>query len=737
MIAATPSATPARRGPSALPTLFIGVLVTLFAWGTAGRVEQRALDAAFHADAAMVETALRLRIRDYFSLLDNLATLFADGERPTRRGFQRYVESLDRSGQYGGLVSVQYAPWIPHADRTAFLAAVRQDTSVNPRGYPDYTIYPPGERAAYLPVLYDVPVFGVATAFGFDPLADPTRREGIEYARDSGKTAISQPLPLVQAPGEPGVVLRHSIYGASAGLADPAARRAAFNGQLSLAVRTEAMFGTIAPAALLRRMHVAVSDGGLRDNATTLFDSARLPNGVLPARQDADADDRVEAHIAADGRDWVLRITRPARNPWLQTVPLLMLGGGIVTSLLLFALFLSLARRHALSQTLTAGMAESVRDSDARFRAVFEGAHEAIITIDQRGSMTAVNPATERLFGYPAGELLGRNVSMLMPEPDRSAHDGYLARHQTTGERRIIGIGREVSGRRRDGVCFPLDLAVTETMIGGARHYIGVLRDNTDRHDAERAQRALNDGLKQAVDERTRELTDANRELEYFAYTIAHDLRTPARHLAGYASLLAEELDGRLDDAQTTLVGNIVRAATRQGRLLDELLTYARIGHSGARTSALDLGELAAELRDELTEADPHARHIDWRIGTLPRVTADATLMRLVLQNLFVNAVKFTRGTAQPVIALSASVEGRTATFCVADNGAGFDMAHAGKLFRIFQRLHTEQEFPGSGIGLAIVRRAIDKHGGRVWAEGGPGRGARFYFTLNLAEKQE
>jgi light-regulated signal transduction histidine kinase (bacteriophytochrome) len=235
--------------------------------------------------------------------------------------------------------------------------------------------------------------------------------------------------------------------------------------------------------------------------------------------------------------------------------------------------------------------------------------------------------------------------------------------------------------------------------------------------------------LEQRVAERTAELENVNRELEAFSYSVSHDLRAPARHVAGFAAMLLEDAV-RLDEESRLTVGRIAKAAARMSALIDDLLSLARTGTMPLVRSECNLARNAAEIVEELS-AQAGGRRIEWKIHDLGQAQCDPALLRVVLQNLLGNACKYTSRCEHAVIEVGRQdSEGSPPIFFICDNGAGFDMKYAGKLFGVFARLHSSSEFEGTGIGLATVRRIIDRHGGRIWAEAQPGQGATFYFTL-------
>jgi light-regulated signal transduction histidine kinase (bacteriophytochrome) len=255
--------------------------------------------------------------------------------------------------------------------------------------------------------------------------------------------------------------------------------------------------------------------------------------------------------------------------------------------------------------------------------------------------------------------------------------------------------------------------------------------DVTDRMRAEAEVQRLNLELEERVRTRTHELEVANGELEAFSYTVAHDLRAPLRHIGSFASLLMDDDD--LPAPAKRNVESISLATRKMGKLIDDLLAFSRTARANLHVLEVDLNGLFADVQEECMR-DSAGRTIDWQVDDLPPVLADAGLLRVVLVNLLSNAIKFTGRTEHAVIAVNvAPGEGREMILSVRDNGAGFDMQYAKKLFGVFQRLHHERDFPGTGIGLATVAKIIRRHGGRIWAESQAGKGATFHIVLNRA----
>jgi PAS domain S-box-containing protein len=547
-------------------------------------------------------------------------------------------------------------------------------------------------------------------------------------------------------------------------------------------------------------------------------------------------------------------------------------------------------REHAADVMERVKVQGQVKNTEARLQAILDGVLDSIITIDASGIIVAVNPAVVKTFEYEAEELVGRNVKMLMPEPDRSSHDGHLARYQSTGTSRAIGVGRELEGLTKTGQVFPMELTITELSLDGQRLFVGLIRDVSERvrleaaraqqaaelarqgdelvrsqHDLEAQKvmlrsvldsvteglvaadergklilwnpaaekivglsaadqsvedwmahygaylpdtvtpfpreknpllravsgeassaeifvrypdhdrgawiesngaplrdrdgvvrggviafrditqrktdeleiRGLNEDLEARIAQRTAQLETAVQELESFSYSVSHHLRAPLRHISGFCRIVVKDFGSELAPEARGHLQRIEDASLRMGLLVDGLLGYARLGRQSLKLRPTDMNALVAQAI-LLVEPECEGRDVECRVACLPEVECDPILMGQVWQNLLSNALKFSRGRTKALIEIDSIQQGGAPVVIrVRDNGAGFDMNYAQKLFGVFQRMHTESEFEGTGVGLATVQRIIEKHGGRVWAEGEPDHGATLYFTLSGDERAE
>ncbi len=367
----------------------------------------------------------------------------------------------------------------------------------------------------------------------------------------------------------------------------------------------------------------------------------------------------------------------------------------------------------------------SLRTNEARFRSVAETANDAIITADRHGNIVYFNRAAEGIFGYTLNEAADQPLTVLMPERFRLAHKEGLQRFIGTGEAQVIGKTVELAGRRKDGVEFPMELSLATWKIGDETYFTGLVRDITRRRQAEGHIRQLNEDMRV----RAVELEAVNKELEAFSYSVSHDLRAPLRAIDGFSQVLLEDYAAVLDAEGRGYLERVRAAAQRMGLLIDDLIKLSRVTRAELLMQEVDLSEIATGIADELRAREPQ-RQVELSIEAGLRARGDARLLRIALENLFSNAWKFTQGRDPAHIVFGHTQHNGLPAYFVQDDGVGFDAAYADKLFGVFQRLHDAREFPGTGIGLATVQRVIHKHGGWVWAQSAPGKGATFYFML-------
>ena len=352
---------------------------------------------------------------------------------------------------------------------------------------------------------------------------------------------------------------------------------------------------------------------------------------------------------------------------------------------------------------------------------------DPVFITDRKGRIEYVNPAFHDVTGYASEEAIGQTPRLLKSDMHDEAFyadmwDTLLRGHVFRGE---------VTNRCKDGRLYVEEKTITpiKNERGQITHFVSTGKDITQRKLAEAEIHLLNQTLEQRVQERTAQLEDLNKELEAFAYSVSHDLRTPLRHMASFADLLRKEAKDHLSAKEWRYLDIISSSAERMSVLINDLLAFSRTGRADLRIMPVNLSLVVQEARRELA-GETSGRRVEWVIHDLPVVPCDLTTIRQVMLNLLSNALKYTQPRSVTRIEIGCTERSGEYVVSVRDNGVGFDMQYADKLFGVFQRLHRPDEFEGTGIGLANVRRIITKHGGRTWAEGALGEGATFYFSL-------
>ncbi len=458
------------------------------------------------------------------------------------------------------------------------------------------------------------------------------------------------------------------------------------------------------------RLKVGDKEGAtdaLRDSVS-LFQMDSLIDGIVQSEDTTLSSRRGEAKSASFNSSLVLSITAAAQ--------IILLGIVVIVS------------ERQISRRLMAE--ERAGQAVQRSQMIVQAVREPIALLDTKLCTLLVNAAFSELYGL----LPGHRQSMALVEIGEGAwRDSALLQRLND----VLLLDRELWDyeliqRTVDGVDrhVVINARRLQQGDGGEPVLLLTVSDVTARALVEQQVKELNRQLEGKV----AQISDVNRELEAFSYSVSHDLRAPLRHIAGFANKLEQHLGAGADEKTSHYISVINDAAKRMGLLIEDLLVFSRLGRGALRLQPVDMQSLAEEAR-VLADSDVQNRRIMWTIAPLPIVIGDENMLRTVWQNLLGNAVKYTghSDVARINVEVHRSTNGDY-EFVVSDNGAGFDMQYAGKLFGVFQRLHRASEFPGNGIGLANVRRIVSRHGGKVWADAQPGQGARFHFTLPASD---
>ncbi len=467
-----------RASPTAWAVLLAALLVTAFAWDrTASYVHDRAED-RFHAQAEMIHHSISKRMTEYEMVLRGGIGLFAASEHVSRVEWRTYIEQLDIGRYYPGIQGIGYSQVVAPGDRAG------HEKGLHGEGYTDYAIWPAGKRDAYTAIVYLEPFdWRNRRALGYDMYSEPVRREAMQRARDSGQAAVSGAITLVQEMEQDRqtgflMYLPHYRPGRST---------------KTVQERRDALLGFVYSPFRMRDLMQGIIGSEMPSVDFHLLDAGQPIFSHLRNNQIRDPETRPlfdSTHpLQVGGHGWTLRVhsTPGFLTASERAEPIFVAVGGVAISLLLFFLIASLARRREKAEAMAAAMTTDLRESRELFRSLITHAPEAIIVIDENGYIELCNPAVVQQFGYAEEELLGRNINMLMHNPHRDAHDGYLARYLASGEAHVIGSGRDVEALCKDGSLLPVHLRVGQMEgKGGGRRYIGFLRDITQLKQAEK-----------------------------------------------------------------------------------------------------------------------------------------------------------------------------------------------------------------------------------------------------------
>jgi PAS domain S-box-containing protein len=443
---------------------------------------------------------------------------------------------------------------------------------------------------------------------------------------------------------------------------------------------------------------------------------------------------QAEQHGNFAGLHWGVLVRMDRQDilaPINRVLRILAAGGAVILVPMIGFLVWSTGR---LRREWTLAQEESARAAvaEAKFRGLLEFAPDAFVIVNREGRIILVNAQTEKLFGYVREELIGQSVEMLMPEGFRSQHVGHRTQYATDPRPRAMGACLDLLARRKDGSNVSIDISLGSLMAGDEMLMTAAVRDITEHKQALAEIRKLNAELEHRVVERTSELEATNKELEAFSYSVSHDLRAPLRAIDGFSRILMEEYAPHLPEEAGRYL-RLVRSNTQaMGHLVDDLLAFARLSRQPLKKQLVAPADLVRQCLDEL-RSEQEGRGVKITIGALPVCQADPALLKQVWINLLANALKFTREREIAFIEIGSRTDDARPgepVYFVKDNGTGFDMQYADKLFGVFQRLHRAEDYEGTGVGLAIVQRIIHRHGGRVWADAAVGHGATVYLTL-------
>lgn len=709
---------PLRGQLWALVVLIASLTLVVVLWKMAYERELRASEALFVAETQDVAALITQRMVNFELVSGGGISLFSSVARPTPDQWFGYVEGMELPRRFPSIAGLGFTGYL----RQSRLQDLQDEWQQ--AGWGDLRVRPQLGHERLAVVLYLEPKTPAnLEVIGFDMYSEPVRRAAMVAAMESGEATLSGAVPLVQGEGanasNVGLLLYRPVYRGNEEPETLEARRDAILGWVYLPFWMDDFVSEVVGNRALDFQIDDVSDGA--------------PQRLFTRKLAEDKESAFTHIVEIDnyGRRWRMEFHSA---PLAQAAPRLqslqnILAMGLFASLLMYAIAWMLARTESRAQSIALRLTKEYRQSEERFRTAMEYSAIGKALLNREGRVVQANPAFGTIVGVDPQTLVGKQFDDLFETDSRD----------TSQPADSDGISRETRRLHRASGD-PRHVQLTHAPIPGGAGMDDVtglvqVEDVTARLRAEARVRALNRTLEARVAMRTRELSQANQELEAFAYSVSHDLRAPLRSIDGFSRVLVERYGETLDESGRDYLGRVRKAAGRMGELIDALLKMSRVSRGELKTESVDLSRMAGEIIDDLRAGDAErADRVEVLIAPGLKAHGDVALLRNLLGNLLGNAWKFTRDRDPAQIEFGRDDDG---VFFVRDNGAGFAQDYVDKLFRPFQRLHAQTEFEGHGIGLASSKRVVERHGGVIRAEGREDGGATFRFTLAAGTDDE
>ncbi len=687
----------------------------------------------FRVEVLETEAQIHTRIEAYIALLRGGGALFAVEEWVTSAEFRAFVTRLRMSDFYGGAQGLGFAVRINEENREEFLPKIQAD-------FPGFKIWPDEGQSEAFPISLLEPIDERnEAAIGYDMFTNPVRRHAMMRARDSALPSASGKVRLVQeikGPEQPGFLIYLPVY-SGGGLPETVEeRRRKIQGFIYSPFRAHDFLRVIAELEKSSRITFEVYDGTEVSPENLLFDSTTVSGPSAESRRTLETVSTME--IA--GHPWTIRyISAPDTLRAVWIIPLLLVVGLLLTFVFSYLTYAEArARRRTEQVNLDLQRSQAAyKASEERFRIMVEQARGyAIFMLDPEGRISSWNSGAERILGYTDEEIIGRSGSILFTPEDQRNKAGEIEL-QTAKEK-----GSALDERlhmRKDGsrfFCSGYMFALRDEN-GALRGFSKIMRDITEKKRQEEDIQRLNQELELRVEQRTAALRESYEQMETFTYTVAHDLRGPLRSMLGFSQAILEENEDHLDESSRDYLDRIMRASARMDALIQDLLAYSHLARIDLKFEPVNLQDvindvlniLAAEVREKHVTIIAH--------GPFPNVYAHQATLHAVLCNLVSNAIKFSSSIASPRVELRAETkfheDQRIVRCWVIDNGIGIPDEHYDRIFRVFERLHGPEKYSGTGIGLAIVKKGIERMNGRVGVESKRNEGSRFWIELPAA----
>lgn len=692
-------------------------VLTFFAWymiEEEGRARNEAYTNGLINDTQAV---LSDRYHLYEEALRGGVGLYYASKSVERAEWRKYVKALEIEQNLPGINGIGYIDYVFAQDLDEYLKKSRAD------GAPDFKNHPETFYPDKFVIKFIEPVQTNIEAIGLDIGFEANRRAAAERARDLGIPALTKKILLVQDhQKQAGFLLLLPVYETRETPATIEDRRKHFQGWVYAPFIGPNFFKDIG-SINKNQLYLEVFDGKKKIETALIYRDPEYNHDAY--HESENGQDTLTTKMNIAGRTWTMEwhINENFRPPANQNLRLFLLVFGWAFSLFLYFTLNRLLRSKEVIRRKVDKRTKELRESESRRRAVLNTTVDAVLTINEKGEIQSFNPAAEHMFGYKFEDVIQQNVSMLMPEPYRSGHDGYLENFMRTGEKKILGTTREIEGRRKDGSVFPIALSVSEVELDDEKLFSGIIRDITEAKEAQDKILAANE-----------ELERSNHELERFAYIASHDLQEPLRKIGGFTERLETHLANHIrgDEKAEQYMHFVTSGVVRMRELILGLLEYSRVTTTEIDIRKLNANEIVAYAVDALSHTieDSGAQVI---YEDLPDVYYDKVMLTQLFQNLIGNAIKY-RSEEAPEVLIKARKTNNFWEFSVQDNGMGMEEKHLERIFEMFQRLHRKEDISGTGIGLSLCRKIVERYGGEIWVTSKPGRGSIFFFTIPVIE---
>ncbi len=680
--------------------IIMSAILTISAWHLTRQQINEKINYRYKREVNKVNALIEEKMRKYEDALwAGVANIHSQNYQISDDSWRKFAEILKIEDRHPGINGIGIIKPLNSKNINSFIAK-KQKT------FPGFRIHPIHKNKEYLPIVNIEPISKNNMALGLDIAHEENRYKAAIAARDSGNVRITGPIILVQdSEKTPGFLFYAPFYSQKSD--SITSRRKNFEGLVYAPfIVKKLMNGT------LDKSHRAVLIK-ISDNDNVIFSEHEDSN------ENYKKDPLIKSSNILDlyGRRWKIdfQTTKSFENNVRSNQPIFILIGGMFIDTLLLTLFILIAKSNKKAIEEVDEIRLDLSYNEKRLQSILDSSSDGIILAKKNGDIEIYNNACERIFGYSANEVIGKNISILMNDFSKIADLRKLAMSKA----KFINV--EIDTKNKEGASLPLEVGIVQVQIGKEDFIIGSIRDITTRREDQKGKDLM-----------VGKLTNSNEELERFAYICSHDLQEPLRMVGSYTKLLQRSLKdiemGPLLDKVNQYMFYIIDGSKRSQILISDVLEYSKINFQ-EKMEDINLEDVVTSVLQNISSLIDET---DTQIifNKLPKIKANRVLIGQLFQNMITNAIKYC--DQKPKIKISATIKNQYCTICFEDNGIGLDMEYKDKIFEIFQRLEKSPKYSGSGIGLALCKKIVDKHSGKIWVESKIGKGSKFFIKIPI-----